>query len=154
MGGHQTLTLLLMPCCSCRQKPSMAVCWEVPPAPDLDRCRYLHSTIEIRRIERPKGDGNPIGRPTVSTNPDPWECSETKPPTKEHTWAGLWSLASGLWHIYHRGLPCPASVEEDVPKPVDTWCPREGGCWVVWVRTDYLFDTLLKISGQMDVTIF
>ena len=30
-----------------------------------------------------------IGRPTVSTNLDPWELPETKPPTKEHAWAGL-----------------------------------------------------------------
>ena len=41
-----------------------------------------------RRIEGLLGDGNPIGRPTVSTNQDPWELPETKPPTKEHTWTG------------------------------------------------------------------
>lgn len=40
------------------------------------------------RIEGAEGDGNPIGRPTVSTNLDPWELPETEPPTKEHTWAG------------------------------------------------------------------
>ena len=38
-----------------------------------------------------EGDCNPIGRTTVSTNLDPWELPETKPPTKEHTWAVLWS---------------------------------------------------------------
>jgi hypothetical protein len=37
-----------------------------------------------------EGDCNPIGRTTVSTNLDPWELPETKPPTKEHTWAGPW----------------------------------------------------------------
>ena len=37
-------------------------------------------------IEGAKGDGNPIGRPTVSTNLHPWVLSETKLPTKEHTW--------------------------------------------------------------------
>ena len=42
------------------------------------------------RIEGAEGDGNPIGRTTVSTNLDPWELPETKPPTKEHTWAGPW----------------------------------------------------------------
>ena len=39
-----------------------------------------------RRIEGLLGDGNPIGRPTVSTNLDPWELPETEPPTKEHAW--------------------------------------------------------------------
>jgi hypothetical protein len=31
-----------------------------------------------------KGIGNPMGRPTVSTNPDLWQLPETKSPTKEH----------------------------------------------------------------------
>jgi len=33
------------------------------------------------RIEGTEGDGNPIGRPTVSTNPDSWELPETNSPT-------------------------------------------------------------------------
>jgi hypothetical protein len=41
------------------------------------------------RIEGTGGDGNPIGKPIVSTNQDPWVLPETKPPTKEHTQAGL-----------------------------------------------------------------
>ena len=46
-------------------------------------------TKEVRgKIEGAEGDGNPIGRPTVSTNLDPWELPETEPPTKEHTWKG------------------------------------------------------------------
>ena len=40
------------------------------------------------RIEGAEGDGNPVGRTTVATNLDHWELPETKPPTKEHTWAG------------------------------------------------------------------
>jgi hypothetical protein len=39
--------------------------------------------------EEPEQDGNPTGRPTVSTNVDPWEISETKPRTNEHTQADL-----------------------------------------------------------------
>ena len=39
--------------------------------------------------EGTEGDSNPIGRPTVSTNLDPWELPETEPPTKEHTWSSL-----------------------------------------------------------------
>ena len=45
------------------------------------------------RIEGTEGDGNPIGRSSVSTNLDPWQLPEIKPPTKEHTWAGLKPLA-------------------------------------------------------------
>ena len=41
------------------------------------------------RTEGGEGDDNPIGRPTMSTNLDPWELLETEPPTKEHTQAGL-----------------------------------------------------------------
>jgi hypothetical protein len=41
-------------------------------------------------IEGAEGNCNYIGRPTVSTNQDPWELPETKPPTKEHMWAGPW----------------------------------------------------------------
>ena len=35
------------------------------------------------KIEGTKGDGNPIGKLTVSTN-----LTETEPPTKKHTWVG------------------------------------------------------------------
>jgi hypothetical protein len=38
------------------------------------------------RIEGAEGDGNPIGRKTSSTNPEPSELPETKPPTRKHTW--------------------------------------------------------------------
>jgi hypothetical protein len=41
------------------------------------------------RTEGIEGDGNPIGRPTVSTNLKPWELPEIEPPTKEHTQVGL-----------------------------------------------------------------
>jgi hypothetical protein len=44
------------------------------------------------RLEGAKGDGNLIGRTTVSTNMDPSGLPEAKPPTKEHTWAGPWPL--------------------------------------------------------------
>ena len=40
------------------------------------------------RSEGAETVGNPIGRPLVSTNLEPWELPETKPPTKVHTWAG------------------------------------------------------------------
>jgi hypothetical protein len=67
------------------------------------------------RTEEAEGDGNPIGRTTVLTNLDPWELPETKPLTKEHTWAGPWHQ-----HICSRGLPCLASVGKDSLNPVET----------------------------------
>jgi hypothetical protein len=45
------------------------------------------------RIEGAEGDGNPIGRPKISTNPEPSELPETKPLTKERLWAGPWPPA-------------------------------------------------------------
>jgi hypothetical protein len=45
------------------------------------------------RIEGTEGDDNPIKRTTVSTNLDPCELPETKPPTKDHTWTGPRPLA-------------------------------------------------------------
>jgi hypothetical protein len=39
------------------------------------------------RIVGPEGDRNTTGRPTESTNLDPWELSEIEPTSKEHTWA-------------------------------------------------------------------
>jgi hypothetical protein len=38
-------------------------------------------------IEGSEGNRNTIGKPTESTNPDPWGLSETEPQTKEHTQA-------------------------------------------------------------------
>jgi hypothetical protein len=40
-------------------------------------------------------DGNPIVRPTVSTNLDTWELQETEPPTKEHKHTD-WSETPGI----------------------------------------------------------
>jgi hypothetical protein len=45
------------------------------------------------RTEGAEGNDNPIGRPIVSSNTDPWDFPETNPLTKEHTWAGLRLLA-------------------------------------------------------------
>jgi hypothetical protein len=44
-------------------------------------------------------DDNPIGRPAVSTNLEPWELPETKPPTKELTQAGLTGLSLPQEHM-------------------------------------------------------
>jgi hypothetical protein len=49
-------------------------------------------------------EDNPIGRLTISSNPDARKLPEPEPPASQHTWAGLRFLA----HIY-RGLPGLAS---------------------------------------------
>ena len=48
---------------------------------------------EGKRIEGTREVKDTTGKPTESTNLDPWELPETEPPTKEHTQAGLRSLA-------------------------------------------------------------
>jgi hypothetical protein len=45
---------------------------------------------DLERTEEAEGDCNPIGRTTVSVNPDPSELPEVKPPTKEHAWPCPW----------------------------------------------------------------
>jgi hypothetical protein len=39
-------------------------------------------------LEEAEENGSPIGRPAVSTNPDPWDLSDTELPTRQHTLAG------------------------------------------------------------------
>jgi hypothetical protein len=46
--GYKSLTLLLMLCCACRQKPSIAAIWEALPVADWDRCRYSQANIGLR----------------------------------------------------------------------------------------------------------
>jgi hypothetical protein len=48
-----------------------------------DPCRGIRG-----RIEGAKGEGNPIGRPAVSTNQDPLELPGAEPPTRQYTQVG------------------------------------------------------------------
>jgi hypothetical protein len=65
----------------------------------------------MERFEEAEGEGDSIGRPAVSTHPDPWELSETSPPTRS-----IHGLARGPSHIYSRRLSGLASVD-NVPSP-------------------------------------
>jgi hypothetical protein len=51
-----------------------------------------------------EGDCNPIRRTIVSTNLDPSELTETKPPSKEHVLGGLRTLAEDFlnWPQWER----------------------------------------------------
>ena len=54
-------------------------------------------------------EGNPIGRPAVSTNMDPWELPDTEPRTSIH------ELFQGTPDIYSRGLPRLEALEAGRP---------------------------------------
>ena len=41
------------------------------------------------KLEEAEEEGNPIGRPAVSTNLDHRDDSDTEPPTRQHTLAGM-----------------------------------------------------------------
>jgi hypothetical protein len=62
---------------------------------------------ELKGIQETEGDCNPIGRPTVSTNLDPWELPKTEPTTKEYTQAGWRPLEKGclVWPQWLRMCP-------------------------------------------------
>jgi hypothetical protein len=65
-------------------------------------------------IEEVKVEGNPIGRPAVSTNVEPRELPKTEPPTRQHTQTGP-----------SKGLPGLASLGKDESNPWETWGSRE-----------------------------
>ena len=114
---------------ACRQEPSISALWESPPRnrwKQMQRLTDNHWT-ELRnsywrvreRIEDPEGERNSTRRPTESTTLDPWQLSETEPPTKEHKRAELRP------HLI--GLPCLPTMEEAISNPAETWYTR---AWV------------------------
>jgi hypothetical protein len=78
MGKHQPLILLMILCYVCRQESSMAVLWESPPSCYL---RGIQTPTVKQWMELGNSDGrvggkdcrNSTGRPTESTNLDPWD---------------------------------------------------------------------------------
>ena len=131
MGRHQSLILLLMLCCVCRQKPNIAALWEALPSSWLRQIHIplpkhgtevgdLYAAVR-RRIEVPEGDGKPTVRLAVSINLDPWSAQRLcHQPKKIH------GLLWGPWHICNIGLPCMASMGEDAHNHTETWCNRVG----------------------------
>jgi hypothetical protein len=84
-------------CYAYRQEPSIAILWESLPSSWLKEMQrytakyWMDVRVSYGRVEVSAwklGDRNPIGRPTVLTNLEPWELSETEPPTKEHAGIG------------------------------------------------------------------
>ena len=72
--------------------------------------------MNLGRTDEAEGEQDPIGKPAVSTNPDPRELPETEPPTRS-----THGLVRGPWQIYIRGLPDLASVGDDVLNPQEPW---------------------------------
>jgi hypothetical protein len=73
-----------------------------------------------------------LGRPAVSTNPDPRELQETEPPTRQHTWAGrvqTTTLPLGSLHICSRGLPSQAHWEKIHLTLKKLEAPGKGKAW-------------------------
>ena len=47
-GRYQTLTVLLMLCCTFREEPSKDVLWDAIPTTEWDRCRCIYPTTRLR----------------------------------------------------------------------------------------------------------
>jgi hypothetical protein len=81
-----------------------------------DPCDWIR-----KRQEEAEEEGDPIGRPAVSTKLDP-EISQTL----NHQPGSIQELARGP-DTYSRGLPGLASMREDGPNHWENWGPREWG---------------------------
>jgi hypothetical protein len=130
MWRHQGLTLLCYDVfmtgawhgCPLRVPTSSSLRQKQVLTPDhWTEVRDLYAWIR-GRIEEAEREIDPIGRPAVSTNPDPRELSDTEPPTRS-----IHRLVQGPWHICTRGLPGLASVGEDTLNHQKIWGLEEGG---------------------------
>jgi hypothetical protein len=84
------------------------------------------------KLEKAEEEGDLIRRPIVSKNLDPWDLSDTEPPTRQHTPADL----SPRTHIQQRTLGLD-SVREDISNLKGLEAPRRGrtggmGVGVCW----------------------
>jgi hypothetical protein len=84
------------------------------------------------KLEETEEESDPVGGPEVSINLDPRDLSDTGPPTRQHSLAGV-----GHPHIYSWGLPGLGSVREDVP--------MDSGGLVRWAGGDG--NILVEIGG-------
>ena len=80
--------------------------------------------------ERLEEEGDPIGRPAVSNNSDPWDLSDTEPPTRQHTPADM------------NGLPLP-------PSP-NTYTAEDCLVWPQWEKMHLTLERL-GASGNGEV---
>ena len=129
-----------MLCCACKQEPCMAVLCEALPAADWDRCIYLQPTIGLRSgipmeewEEELKGLKG-LNRMTTPQEDQQCQLTQTLGSSQRlsHQPKSIHRLVHGPWCIWGRGLPCLASVGENVSNSVETWCPREGEQPEVW----------------------
>jgi hypothetical protein len=78
------------------------------------------------RTSDPKGDRNSIGRPTESTNLDPWRSQRLSHQPKEHTWAGPRPPCSDVQLGLHVG---PEQLEWELSEKL---LPVHGICSTRW----------------------
>jgi hypothetical protein len=97
---------------------------------DWSRCRYPQPSIGWRPGTLEKELGEELkslkemvmcSKINIVNTLDLWELPDTEWPTEEHTRADL-----GPPNICSRGLPCLASVGDDMSNSVETWCTRVG----------------------------
>jgi hypothetical protein len=139
-GRSQGLTLLLRLWCAHKRGLIMTALWKIQQAAERVRCRYLYPTKWTEaadpcgwireKLEEAEEEGDPVGGPTVSTNLDPRDLSDTMPPTIQHTAADMRPPT----HIQQK--TAGFGLREGAPNPQETGGLREWGGvvgWRVWV---------------------
>ena len=126
MGKLQSLTLLMILCYTCRQKPSINVLSETTQlltetdasahSQTSDRGQDCYGSV-WGKIDVPESDRNSTVRPTTLLGAS--NC---------RAYTG-WMEAKIPGHICCRGLPCLASMEEDEYNPAETCYSRVERCW-------------------------
>jgi hypothetical protein len=88
-GKPQGLTLLLRLLYAYKVGPVMTALQNVQQAAERVTCRCLHPTNGQKLLtpvaelgKEAEEEGDPIGRPAVSTNLEPWDLSDAEPPTR------------------------------------------------------------------------
>ena len=117
-----------------------------------DTSRYLHPTIGLRSGTPLKeiGEGlKELKRLATLKEYQQYQVTSTLGKSQRLT-----HQPNRIHRLVH--YPCLSSVGEDVSYPVETWCPREGGCqWWRGSRWEYLYrgmvgNTLSEVNGMGD----
>jgi len=105
-------------------KSQMQICAPNQWTEAADPSGWIRGKLEAAEEE---GD-NSVGAPAVSINLDPWDLSDTGPPT----WQGAPAEMRPPTHVQQRRRDL-GLIREHVPNPQETGGPRERGGLVGWV---------------------
>ena len=116
MGKHQSLTLLMILCCACRQEPSITVLWEAPPSSwlkQMQRPTAKHWMEGLRDLE---------GKRTSQADQQ-----------SQLTWTlgGSQRLNHQLKYIHELDLVLPTPCTPHIYRCTaqsSCWSPGTGGC--------------------------